>query len=748
MLRFTGGWAPEDRVCLLQAERWRGVLATSWQESFNIEYLEIPNTGAGGEDLVGPSGSGPKGLGFHPDRCRHAEAVELGMLAGLRITAVPLVHGIPDWGYILKELDRPGKLDAAKAQKLGIPRNSLMGRLKQGEAVTLDDGRVVLPEQVLGPEIPGRSFAVLQETSCFQPSTLQFATQELSSFLLSAGTREEARWVSCQDTSDASSAIKACHHANCVIHEATFEAAMEEDALRKGHSTSVMAARFTAACEASSGCHLVFTTSMRTDGFCQQPLLTLRAMGRHGLAELWLEPSRHLDVEPTWLTLPGGRCRASAFLESSKVQWDTLPFQPPKPTDEKIEVEEDQDHNYLSLEVRGYVREIRKDPDETTELWPPPPRRVGDLDFPAGPIPSVKVLAKHHYAESAKANAAWREQQELHQAGKPHVKWRDLTPKAVQGPEAEAGESSQPEEEGLLYTSPNDDNASSDILRPRKRLILSHFSARYAKTSDGESDEDPAEKLGLEAREILGEIPVTVAQERIDLGNAVFCCQELPSDDKAKIVSLVGREVVDSRGNPTVEAELTTGYGTVRAIVPSGASTGIYEALELRDGGRAGVTKAVSNINRIIAPKLKGKDVRFQKDIDDFMVQTLDGSQNEWGYPKSKLGANAILAVSMAVCRAGAEAFGLQLFEYIGELKETKFEVEQIDFMIAPTGAKSFKEALQIGSEVYHSLQSVVKQKYGKSAAAVGDEGGFAPNIQEQLPDANNWMGKMISSTF
>ncbi|CAK9032589.1 unnamed protein product, partial [Durusdinium trenchii] len=247
-------------------------------------------------------------------------------------------------------------------------------------------------------------------------------------------------------------------------------------------------------------------------GFCQQPLLTLRAMGRHGLAELWLEPSRrqkrHLDVEPTWLTLPGGRCRASAFLESSKVQWDTLPFQPPKPTDEKIEVEEDQEElpvvpsgeayvvpprppipscirglkgeadgarplwapheGYKEEEgrlvptapedVRGYVREIRKDPDETTELWPPPPRRVGDLDFPAGPIPSVKVLAKHHYAESAKANAAWREQQELHQAGKPHVKWRDLTPKAVQGPEAEAGESSQPEEEGLLYTSPNDDN--------------------------------------------------------------------------------------------------------------------------------------------------------------------------------------------------------------------------------------------------------------------------------------------------
>jgi enolase len=217
-----------------------------------------------------------------------------------------------------------------------------------------------------------------------------------------------------------------------------------------------------------------------------------------------------------------------------------------------------------------------------------------------------------------------------------------------------------------------------------------------------------------------------------------------------------------------VEAELTTGYGTVSAIVPSGASTGIYEALELRDGGNRykgkGVTKAVSNINKILAPKLKGKDARYQKNLDDFMIHKLDGSENEWGYPKEKLGANAILAVSMCIARAGAQAFGLELYEYVGELKDGNFDPTAVDvsrarsksykmpvpmmnvinggehagnklpmqeFMIAPLGAKSFKEALQIGSEVYHSLKGVVKSKYGKDAAAVGDEGGFAPNIQD-----------------
>jgi len=225
---------------------------------------------------------------------------------------------------------------------------------------------------------------------------------------------------------------------------------------------------------------------------------------------------------------------------------------------------------------------------------------------------------------------------------------------------------------------------------------------------------------------------------------------------------------LDSRGNPTVEAALTTGYGTFTSIVPSGASTGIYEALELRDGGSRykgkGVTKAIANIHDVIAPAMKGKDVRFQKDLDELMVQKLDGTENEWGYPKAKLGANAILAVSMCLARAGAAAFDLELYEYIGELKAGAGDPAQIDedrartrqykmpvpmmnvinggehagnklamqeFMLAPTGATTFKSALQMGTEVYHTLKDVVKKRYGKDAAAVGDEGGFAPNIQD-----------------
>jgi len=243
---------------------------------------------------------------------------------------------------------------------------------------------------------------------------------------------------------------------------------------------------------------------------------------------------------------------------------------------------------------------------------------------------------------------------------------------------------------------------------------------------------------------------------------------ELPQDEKAKIISVVGREVMDSRGNPTVEAELLTGYGKFVAAVPSGASTGIYEATELRDGGSRykgkGVSQAVDNINSIIQEQLKGKDTRLQKELDEFMIHELDGSENEWGYPKAKLGANAVLAVSMCISRAGAAAFGLELYEYIGELKDANLNHLAVDksrarkkkykmpvpmmnvinggehagnklpmqeFMIAPTGAGSFKEALQIGAEVYHSLASVVKGRYGKDAAAVGDEGGFAPNIQD-----------------
>merc|ERR550514_2651822 len=189
-----------------------------------------------------------------------------------------------------------------------------------------------------------------------------------------------------------------------------------------------------------------------------------------------------------------------------------------------------------------------------------------------------------------------------------------------------------------------------------------------------------------------------------------------------------------------------------RAGCPSGASTGAYEALELRDGDKSrylgkGCLTAVKNINEIIGPKIMGMDPTKQTEIDKMMVETLDGSKNEWGYSKSNLGANAILSVSTAVARAGAAKKGVPLYEYIAELagKPTDQYVMPVpsfnvinggshagnrlacqEFMILPVGASSFREALQIGAEVYHSLKSVVKKKYGQDATNVGDEGGFA----------------------
>merc|ERR1711988_1300113 len=141
----------------------------------------------------------------------------------------------------------------------------------------------------------------------------------------------------------------------------------------------------------------------------------------------------------------------------------------------------------------------------------------------------------------------------------------------------------------------------------------------------------------------------------------------------AKIVSVKAREIFDSRGNPTVEVDLLTDMHLFRAAVPSGASTGIYEALELRDGDKKrllgkGVLKAVGNVNNIIAPKLVGLDVTKQKEIDKLMVETLDGTQNDWGWSKSTLGANAVLAVSMAICRAGAASMQIPLYEYVAYL--------------------------------------------------------------------------------
>uniref|UniRef100_A0A7S4WD97 Glucose-6-phosphate isomerase n=1 Tax=Alexandrium monilatum TaxID=311494 RepID=A0A7S4WD97_9DINO len=223
------------------------------------------------------------------------------------------------------------------------------------------------------------------------------------------------------------------------------------------------------------------------------------------------------------------------------------------------------------------------------------------------------------------------------------------------------------------------------------------------------------------------------------------------------IVMLRAREIFDSRGNPTVEVDLCTEAALFRAAVPSGASTGIYEALELRDGDKGrllgkGVLRAVDNVNSIIAPKLIGMDVTQQGAIDRMMVEVLDGSKNEWGWSKSKLGANAILAVSMAVCRAGAAASEMPLYQYIAKLsgKPTDKFVMPVpsfnvinggshagnrlacqEFMILPTGASSFKNAMEIGAEVYHTLKAVIKKKYGQDACNVGDEGGFAPSVQD-----------------
>lgn len=239
----------------------------------------------------------------------------------------------------------------------------------------------------------------------------------------------------------------------------------------------------------------------------------------------------------------------------------------------------------------------------------------------------------------------------------------------------------------------------------------------------------------------------------------VSALDDAPAGASSKITALRAREIFDSRGNPTVEVDLCTEDALFRAAVPSGASTGIYEALELRDQDKGrllgkGVLKAVSNVNDIIAPKLIGMDVREQTKIDKVMVEELDGSKNEWGWSKAKLGANAILAVSMAVCRAGAAASEMPLYQYIAQLAGKPMDrfvmpvpsfnvinggshagnrLACQEFMILPTGASSFKEAMCIGCEIYHTLKSVIKKKYGQDACNVGDEGGFAPSVQDNV---------------
>ena len=224
---------------------------------------------------------------------------------------------------------------------------------------------------------------------------------------------------------------------------------------------------------------------------------------------------------------------------------------------------------------------------------------------------------------------------------------------------------------------------------------------------------------------------------------------------KFSIIKVRAREILDSRGNPTVEADVVTEGGVLgRAAAPSGASTGIWEAVELRDGGKRycgkGVSNAVRNVNSLISKKLAGMDVRDQKAVDEAMI-ALDGTEN-----KGRLGANAIVAVSMAAAKAAADASGMPLYAHMSELfgnkkgksttttyvmpvpclnvlnggKHAGGKLALQEFMIIPAGARKFSEGLMMGTEVYHALKEIVVKRYGATAKNVGDEGGFAPGME------------------
>ena len=228
-----------------------------------------------------------------------------------------------------------------------------------------------------------------------------------------------------------------------------------------------------------------------------------------------------------------------------------------------------------------------------------------------------------------------------------------------------------------------------------------------------------------------------------------------------EIKKLKAREVLDSRGNPTVEVEVVTENGVFRAMTPSGASAGSHEALELRDGDKLrylgkGTLKAVKNVNKTIAPKIVGLDCRFQETIDNIMIK-LDGTEN-----KKTLGANAILPVSIAVAKAGAASKNIPLYLYIGELfgvvphklpvpmcnvinggRHAGQENSIQEHMLMPTGAASFTDGIRMISEVYHHLADLLKKKFGATGILIGDEGGFAP---AQMTDIKERLGLMLNA--
>ncbi|MBP1662402.1 MAG: hypothetical protein H6P94_651, partial [Thermoplasmatales archaeon] len=229
----------------------------------------------------------------------------------------------------------------------------------------------------------------------------------------------------------------------------------------------------------------------------------------------------------------------------------------------------------------------------------------------------------------------------------------------------------------------------------------------------------------------------------------------------SEIVSIKAREVLDSRGNPTVEVDVITDKGVFRSMTPSGASAGQHEALELRDGDKTrylgkGTLKAVENVNKKIAPKLIGLDCRHQESIDNLMLK-IDGTEN-----KEKLGANAVLPVSMAITKAGAAATGVPLYVYIGELfgeipfrlpvpmcnvinggKHAGQENSIQEHMLMPTGAQTFTEGIRMISESYHHLAKLLKARFGAGGVLIGDEGGFAPS---QIVDINDRLELMLQA--
>ena len=229
----------------------------------------------------------------------------------------------------------------------------------------------------------------------------------------------------------------------------------------------------------------------------------------------------------------------------------------------------------------------------------------------------------------------------------------------------------------------------------------------------------------------------------------------------SEVLKIKAREVLDSRGNPTVEVDVVTEKGIFRAMTPSGASAGQHEALELRDGDKSryfgkGTLKAVANVNEKIAPKLIGLDCHHQETIDNIMLK-LDGTEN-----KDKFGANAILPMSMAVTKAGAADKNIPLYMYIGELfgviphmlpvpmcnvinggKHAGQENSIQEHMLMPTGAKTFTEGIRMVSESYHHLAKLLKQKFGAGGTLIGDEGGFAP---AQIVDVNERLDLMLKA--